>query len=100
MAFMWTFTLDSVLTSLSAMILFDAPSVSVRKMTNSRRDRPLTTSLPGGGAGCLAIGVLYRFAAVSSQTSRCGLCHTFDDVVRLKDTQEANLPMPLPSWPC
>ena len=39
MAFICTFTVDSVITSLSAMTLFDAPSVSVRRITNSRRDR-------------------------------------------------------------
>src|SRR6476620_9375995 len=47
MAFICTFTVDSVITSLRAMILFDAPSVSVRKITSSRRDRLLATSLPG-----------------------------------------------------
>ena len=41
MAFICTFTVDSVITSLRAMILFDAPSVSVRKITSSRRDRLL-----------------------------------------------------------
>ena len=46
-AFICTFTVDSVITSLRAMILFDAPSVSVRKITSSRRDRLLATSLPG-----------------------------------------------------
>ena len=49
MAFICTFTVNSVITSLRAMILFDAPSVSVRKITSSRRDRLLTTSLPGVG---------------------------------------------------
>ena len=38
MAFICTFTVDSVITSLRAMTLFDAPSVSDRKITNSRRD--------------------------------------------------------------
>ena len=44
MAFICTFTVDSVMTSLRAMILLDAPSVSVRRITSSRRDRLLTTS--------------------------------------------------------
>jgi hypothetical protein len=46
-AFICTSTVDSVITSLRAMILFDAPPVSVRKITSSRRDRLLATSLPG-----------------------------------------------------
>ena len=44
MVFICTFTVNSVITSLSAMTLFDAPSVSVRRITNSRRDSPGTTS--------------------------------------------------------
>ena len=51
-AFICTFTVDSVITSLRAIILFDAPSVSVRKITNSRRDRLLTTSSPGCSPAC------------------------------------------------
>jgi len=44
MAFICTFTVDSVSTNLHAITLFDAPSMSARKISISRRDRPLTTS--------------------------------------------------------
>ena len=51
-AFICTFTVNSVITILRAIILFDAPSVNVRKITNSRRDRLLTTSSPGCSPAC------------------------------------------------
>src|SRR6478609_7249718 len=45
--FICTFTVDSVITSLRAIVLFDAPSVTFRRMASSRRDKFLTTSLGG-----------------------------------------------------
>ena len=55
-AFICTFTVDLVITILRAIILFDAPSVNVRKITNSRRDRLLTTSSPGCSPACKPLG--------------------------------------------
>ena len=44
MAFTCTFTVDSVITNLSAITLFDAPSMSDRRISISRRVRSLELS--------------------------------------------------------
>jgi hypothetical protein len=44
MAFTCTFTVDSVITNLSAITLFDAPSMSDRRISISRRVMSLELS--------------------------------------------------------